>query len=325
MQPPSGCVFRRAVRRRREPRGTTQRWSVALRAVSGSRRKPSAVSPCPPERKRSAPTPPVAALNLTANARSRPPPSSGLTGAFKITSHHTSCIRGSATRGDELLEACLQGRRHGKQREFRPRSTTRARAPAALRRATGAYRSCAAKRGRRRSRRSRTTGGRDGLRVVRSADHASKPGTDPEVVLGHLPAPGLGTDASGNLWQSRRRGGRETGPGARAHRTDAAGLAAAPRRARRPAGRRPRLRPRPSGPRPGTGAGTGGIPAARPPDRRPSGVLTSGLQYFSSSWRRTLEVSASGTGDSREPPPPPLPPWAIRSLSRSRRPVMPCC
>jgi hypothetical protein len=52
-------------------RGATRRWSVAVRAVSDSRRKPSAVVSLIHLNEDVALHRPMAALNLTANARSK--------------------------------------------------------------------------------------------------------------------------------------------------------------------------------------------------------------------------------------------------------------
>ncbi len=69
-----------------------------------------------------------------------------------------------------------------------------------------------------RRRQSGTTGRRDGLRLVRWADHSTKPETDPQVVLGHLPAPRLGASPGRGIGPIRvghhraaRRGPRPVG------------------------------------------------------------------------------------------------------------------
>jgi hypothetical protein len=174
---------------------------------------------------------------------------------------HTSLApSGSVIRGDELLQARLQGRGHGKQREpLIPCSTTRARTAMASAPSAGAGQEGSLRPGRRRSSRSRATDRRDDLRVVRRADHAATPGTDPQVVFGHLQAPSLGADPGrilGSLGGGRRRAARR-GPGA--CRADPSRLAQVARRTCPPAERRSGVRPRPSRPGTTTGAPTGGL------------------------------------------------------------------
>ncbi len=106
------------------------------------------------------------------------------------------------------------------------------------------------------------------------ADHAARPGTDSQVVLGHLPAPSLGAGPRRGLRPIRGAGGRTAGPGPRPPGAESAGLADAARRADPAAGRRSHLRPRPARPQSGTAARTGGLPPAGLPDRRPGRALS---------------------------------------------------
>ena len=186
---------------------------------------------------------------------------------------------GSVIRGDELLQARLQGRGHGKQREpLIPSSTTRARTATASAPSAGAGQEGSLRPGRRRSSRSRATDRRDDLRVVRRADHAATPGTDPQVVFGHLQAPSLGAGPGrilGYLSGGRRRAARR-GPGA--CRADPSRLAQAARRTCPPAERRSDVRPRPSRPGPRTGAPTGGLLETGARDRSPAAPLRWGIR-----------------------------------------------
>src|SRR4051794_40572216 len=98
--------------------------------------------------------------------------------------------------------------------------------------------------------------------MVRRTDHPAQPRSDPEVVLGRLPAPGLGAEPRGGLRPDGSAGGRAAGRDPCTARADPPGLAAVARRARRSIGWRPRLRPGRARPRPGTGPDPAGLPAA---------------------------------------------------------------
>ncbi len=191
---------------------------------------------------------------------------------------HTSCILVSGTRCGGLLQADLQGRRHGEQRKPVPGSAPRAKAataPASSARVDGAGLLVA---GRRRRWRARSPDRKDGLRVVRRTEHSGKPGSNPEVVLGYLPAPRVGAGQGRGLGPVRGEARRAARRGPRTSGAHPPRLAHGPRRARRPAQRRSCLRPRPPWPRPGTGARGSGLRPARPHDRRPYRALTCDLQ-----------------------------------------------
>ena len=166
--------------------------------------------------------------------------------------------------------------------------------------------------GRRRSKRSRTTDRRDDLWVVQRADHSAKSRTDPQLVFGHLPAPGPGTDTGRGLGSLRRgrRGVGRRGPGPIAPTR----RAQAPRPARPPAERRSRVRPRPSRPGTATGAPTGGLQETGARDGRPFPSLSSGLRASATAQPPGAQVSVrshqpdvrapdSGTAGRRKPLP----------------------
>jgi hypothetical protein len=169
----------------------------------------------------------------------------------------------------------LQPREHGNQRNLRvPASSARARTAAAATGPAPTDRPRPTGRGRRHGGRARSAHRRDHLRMVRWTDHPTQPRTDPEVVLGHLPAPSLGTDPRRGLRPGRGAGGRATGRNPCPPPADPPGLAEAARRAVPTAGRRPSLRPRPARPWPSAGAGTAGLPMASPSNRRSRPVLS---------------------------------------------------
>lgn len=186
---------------------------------------------------------------------------------------HTLCIPGLLTRGDGLLETRPEPWWHGNQRHPRiPSPTGAARAAtASASPADDPERSLGPKfRGRARS---RTEDRGDGLRVMRWTHHAGKPRADPQVVLRHMPAPGVGAGQSRclrSVCSGARRAARR-GPGAsRAHPPR---LAQGARRARQPTERRTGLRPRPARFGAGPGARTGGVPATSAPHRRSTPAL----------------------------------------------------
>ncbi len=99
------------------------------------------------------------------------------------------------------------------------------------------------------------------VRVVRRTHHAGSSWPDPEVVLGDVPASGVGADAGRGERPLRCRGPRapDRDPGG-AH-ADSAGLAAGARRAHRLARGRQALRPRPRCAGDGRGHLIGSAPA----------------------------------------------------------------
>jgi hypothetical protein len=124
--------------------------------------------------------------------------------------------------------------------------------------------------------RCRTEDRGDGMRVVRWTHHAGKTGAYPEVVLRHLPAPGLGAGQGRclrSVCSGARRAARRSPGASRAHPPR---LDEAARRARQPTERRTGLRPRPAGSGAGPGARTGGVPATSAPHRRSPPALNQG-------------------------------------------------
>jgi hypothetical protein len=123
----------------------------------------------------------------------------------------------------------------------------------------------------------------DGMWLVRRTDHATQPGTDPQVVLGDLPAPRVGAGQGRCLRPVRGRVRRAARRRVHPARPDATRLAGHPRRACPAAERRPRLRPRSPQARPSTRTGRECLPTTSADDRSPHPLLRRLLRTFCSS------------------------------------------